>query len=241
MPKFVGSSIVVLSLLSCQGRKPPVGSYVSKDSVLSKYLTLIDSIETPDSNDLKYKILKSYLADDSGFFENLNHNLDIYQQEMEMEERADSCLQADRSGLQEYEEVYRFRWTGAFCFHRLAITAGKRKNDIRLDFIEYQSSVDGSVPCTVTRRFTRTLSEKEWLHLKASVDFAYFWTMETQEHNTNVDGSDWKIEGFVQEDPRLAKTGKYHGVYRHSPGLRAYSAIGYELLRLSGQKTHCFY
>ncbi len=240
MPKFVGSSIVLLSLLSCQSRKP-TGNYISKDSVVSKYLTLADSAETTDSNDLKYRILKSYLANDSSFFASLNHNLDIYQQEMEIEGRADSCLQAGKLAMQEYEEVYRFRWSGAFCYHHLMITIGKRKNDIQLNFLEYQSTPGLSSPCTVTRRSATSISEKEWLHLKATIDFAYFWSLESQETYTAMDGSDWKVEGFLLEDHHPVKTGKFHSVYRHSPGVRAFSAIGFEMLKLSGQKTHCFY
>ena len=232
MPKFVGSGFVLLSLFSCQAKKP--ASYgISKDSVVHKYLHLLDSSENADSNDLKYKILKSYLADDSPFFANLDRNLDIYKQEMENGQRADSCLDAVKLSAQGFEEVYRFYWSGAFCYHRLMITVGKQPNGVLLHFVEYQSSPDYQLPCVVTRRISRPVSGAAWKHLKNTIQFAYFWSMEPHEDNVSTDGSDWKVEGFM--------TGRFHSVYRHSPGVRAFSAIGFEMLQLSGQKTHCFY
>jgi len=239
MPKFVGSSFVVLSLLSCQSRKP-ASNAISKDSVVNKYLHLLDSSENADSNDLKYKILKNYMRDDSSFFNDLDRNLDIYKQEMENEQRADSCLSAGKLSAQDFEEVYRFYWSGAFCYHRLMITIGKRRKGVQLDFVEYRSSPQYGLPCTITRRAGKTLSEAAWQHLKATVGFAYFWSMEPHEDNTGTDGSDWKVEGFLAGDP-AAEGGRFHSVYRHSPGIRAFSAIGFEMLQLSGQKTHCFY
>jgi len=232
MPKFLGSGFVLLSLFSCQAKKAPPGNY-SKDSVVHKYLHLLDSSENADSNDLKYKILKNYLADDSGFFINLDRNLDIYKQEMDNEQRVDSCLDAARLSAKGFEEVYRFYWSGAFCYHRLMITVGKQPNGVLLDFVEYQYAPDNQFPCRVTRRMSKPVSGEAWDHLKNTIQFAYFWSMEPHEDNLSLDGSDWKVEGFT--------AARFHSVYRHSPGVRAFSAIGFEMLKLSGQKTHCFY
>lgn len=238
MPKFVGSSFVVLSLLSCQGKKP-AGHAFSKDSVVNKYLHLLDSSDNADSNELKYKMLKGYINDDSSFFTDLDRNLEVYKQEREAERLADSCLHIGRLSEQAYEEAYRFYWTGSFCYHKLAITVGKHKKGIRLDFIEYQSSADLSMPCIVTRHAGKTLSEAAWQHLKATIGFAYFWSMEPHEDDAGTDGSDWKVEGFLAGP--LHESGHFHSVYRHSPGVRAFSAIGLEMVKLSGQATHCFY
>lgn len=230
---------MVLSLLSCQGRKP-ASHTISKDSVVNKYLQLMDASGNTDSNELKYQILKNYMRDDSSFFNNLDRNLDIYKQEMENEQLADSCLAAGKLSAQGFEEVYRFYWSGSFCYHRLMITIGRREKGVQLDFVEYQSSPHYSLPCTITRRARRAISEAAWQHLKATIGFAYFWSMEPHEDNTGTDGSDWKVEGFLASDT-ATESHRFHSVYRHSPGVRAFSAIGFEMLKLSGQKTHCFY
>jgi len=208
--------------------------------VVNRYLHLLDSSENADSNDLKYKILKGYATNDSGFFAVLDRNLDIYTQEMETQRLSDSCLHAGRLSAQDFEEVYRFYWSGAFCRHRLMVTVGKHTNGIQLDFVEYQSASDYTIPCTVTRRGSKTLSEAAWQHLKTTIEFAYFWSMAPHEDNTGTDGSDWKVEGFMAGDQRFTSD-RFHSVYRHSPGVRAFSAIGFEMLKLAGQKTHCFY
>ncbi|MBS1563705.1 MAG: hypothetical protein JST39_04915 [Bacteroidetes bacterium] len=239
MPKFVGSSFMLLSLFSCQGRKPVVQPN-TKDSVVNKYLRLVDSSGDADTNDLKYKILKGYIHDDSSFFSNLDRNLDIYRRQREEEQQADSCVQAVQLSAQDFEEAYRFCWAGAFCRHRLMITIGRQRDGVLLRFVEYESSPDTGIPCLVTRRAQKLLPEAAWEHLVTTVDFAYFWSMEPQDDKVDTEGSAWKLEGYQARDGAGGHP-RSHCVYRQSPGVRAFSAIGFEMLKLSGQKTHCFY
>ena len=241
MPKFLGRSFVLLSLLSCQTKKPSPKT-VSKEIVAGRYLQLIDSSENADSNDFKYKIIQKLLNGDSNFFKQLNDNLDICYRQLAEERHTDSLLHTGRLSLLGCEEAYRFHWLGAYCDQQLMVTIGKQKDNIRLEFIEYESAPGDSAACTITRQSGKSIPVKAWNHLKTTIDFAYFWSLESNDEYTRVPGgANWKVTGYQINNDKIPGSQRIHSVYRHSPGIRAFSAIGFEMLQLSGEKTTCFY
>jgi hypothetical protein len=120
------------------------------------------------------------------------------------------------------ETRIRFLWLRSF-HPGISVRVERDARGARLLAVEL-SGAGGYAPGSVAKRLSRSLSEKEWATLEASLAAAGFWSLRTSKQSNGYDGAQWIIE--------VATPSRYHVVDRWGGGML--QVPGRYLLKLSG-------
>ncbi len=117
----ISFTLLVLCLFnsSCQPDKPNQINMATKDSILNRYLSIVDTLPYYDTNSVELKILKAYSLNDTnklkelvGHFGNMNTKLD-------WEITLDSCVKQQAFKDINAEEKYRLNTLLPFALTQL--------------------------------------------------------------------------------------------------------------------------
>lgn len=123
------------------------------------------------------------------------------------------------------KEIYRFIWLRTFN-HPVSVRLEKQGDIVKL-FSKVCNGAGGYEPGKIIFDTTIDLTDKHVDTINFKLDYANFWTLQTETGEENgLDGSEWIIEVF--------KSNKYHMVVRWTPGKgTAFRAIGEYLISIS--------
>lgn len=249
------SSIVsfgVILLISCNHTPSSIKGLSLRDSVVKQHLSIVDSLEYYDTLNEDYKMLKAYINDDTGYFLQKQRDQKLFEEERSKNLPLDTCIHLQKLSDLTVDEAYRFSHSESFCFYGQRITITRKKDTVKIHYIEYSLSPDGKVieltrngektvigpGCSVVKEFERELSMKDWEGLKEKLCNANYWGLKPNYYSLHTDGSFWQIEAS-KRNKWTSKIEQTNSVSRHCPCSPSFEELGAYFLTLSGEKTMC--
>lgn len=166
-----------------------------KDSILKRYLTIIDTLPYYDTTTNEYKILRAYNFNDTGKLKTILEYTKGSSRKPEWEINMDSCVKQTAFKDLKSEEAYRFNYSAAFCPFHTSATIAKYKDSIILETIVYQHAWD-TTPCKVIGRTSIDVDSLSWAKFQESLTTADLWGLKRYNERRGADGDNLDIYGF---------------------------------------------
>lgn len=212
----------------------------TKDSLLKKYISIVDTLPYHDTSTIEYKLLKAYSLNDTNtleklveFFENINTTVD-------WQINIDSCVKQQAFKDISSEEKYRFNYSSAFCPYTTSSTIIKYKDSTILNTIVYQYAWD-TVPCKIIDQSRVTIDSISWAKFKKLLEVADFWGLKPDNGKHGVDGSTLKVYGFKKGTNYDWNPDKSSFISRWSPAYNSILNSFILLLEYSKTKKGCIW
>src|SRR5688500_154240 len=233
--------LFILLTIGCDQSEPSINKTETRDSVLQEYMSMVDSNEYYDTTAYDFKVLRSYINNDTVFLRKMSDDLKLWKLEESFYD-LDSCVYLKKLTELNVDEVYRFRHSQSFCFFGQIITITRSSDEIQLHYVEYSngegqifwnSSGDTIPPyCEIIKDFSKKLSTNYWEEIETLLKKADYWGLKSHNYQSGFDGSSWKVEGYSRE-PRFMTGQQIHRVYRWSPQ-NSFKELGMLFMKLSG-------
>lgn len=230
--------ILIILLFSCQSKKFQDVKMEPRDSIIKEYLRLLDSTKWADSLNPEHQLLVAYNNDDTAFLHKMLFSLRKSSIENRKYPNPIPCLEPPGIEKYNFDEVYRFQYSAAFCDHSVNITVGERKDSILL--IGYHNT-DKYLrdSCVSVDSVKMQLSQNQWQEIRRGIKRADFWGLKPYVHTVGFDGSGLIVIGY--EKPINAYQGRYHKVIRWSAEKTALGETFYTVWQMSKIKIPCFH
>lgn len=234
--------IFLLSLLTfffaCNSDTGKQTAIKDRDYIMRKYFETVDSLPYSDTLDMKFKLLKAYHANDTGYLNaSYKEVADLLKYRKEMLE-SHICEQLPPISTLNFEEVYRFSYEAAFCNKSVTLTIGKKSDIIIMETYLYEFN-DKQTECKTISHTTKKLSVGDWNNLIDNIDYTDFWGLKEDNGRHGMDGSSLRITGY--ERPVNAFEGRYKTIYRWAGEQTAIGELFKKLLDNSGTIVDCFH
>jgi hypothetical protein len=232
------SLLLFTLLIACNDRTSRHSFVQERDSIMTKYFQVIDSLPYSDTLDQDFKLLKAYHTNDTTYLKNAYNDIaKLLKYRNEMFE-THICEEPAALNTLNYEEAYRFSYGAAFCDKSVFMTIGKSSDSITLDLYLYELN-DKQTECKIINHTTKPLDTKTWDILIYGIDQSDFWGLKEDNGRHGMDGSGLTLTGY--ERPINAFEGRYKKIYRWAAEEMAIGILFKRLLDLSGTKVDCFH
>ena len=222
-----------------------------KDSLITEYLAQIDSLESYDTTNYDFRVLRSYFKNDSIFFNEWQKDIEVNRKAIAYVSPEDSCTRLQKLSMLDVDEAYRFRHSEAFCFYKQIVTISRKTGSISLDYLEYSGTDDGNVieyfekgslkkigpGCKIEKKFSKRLSNKEWEIFEEYLAIAGYWGLKPHNPRLGLDGSSWHVDAYTKR-PKYITGQQIHSVYRWSP-INSFAELGRMFMKLADEKSMC--
>jgi hypothetical protein len=224
-------------LVACKDKTRNASSIQNRDSIMTKYFKVVDSLPYPDTLDPGFKLLRAYHKNDTAYLKkSYNHIADLLKYRDEMLE-SHFCEEPAALNTLNYEEAYRFSYGAAFCDKSVDMTVGKSSDNIVLDLYLYEFNYE-QTECRIINHTTKAVDKKVWKILINGINQSDFWGLKGDNERRGFDGSGLTVTGYQR--PKNAFEGRYKKIYRWAAEEMTIGILFKNLLDLSGTKVDCF-
>ena len=237
MTRIISFFLLTL-LIACNDKIDRHSAAQDRDSIMTKYFQVIDSIPYVDTLNEDFKLLKAYHTSDTAFLKKTYDDVaELMKYRTEMLE-SHICEEPAALNTLNYEEAYRFGYGAAFCNKSANLTIGKSGNSITLELFLYELN-DNQTECKTIQHTTHLVDKKIWDTLIGGIERADFWGLKEDNGRHGMDGSALHVTGY--ERPIKAFEGRYKTIYRWAAEEMSIGILFKKLLDLSGTKVECFH
>ncbi len=209
-----------------------------KDSVLKKYISMVDTLPYYDTGTIDFKLLKAYSLNYTNTLKKLVQHFENMNRKPDWEINLDSCVKQQAFNDISSEEKYRFVYSAAFCPYTTSTTIIKYKDSTILNTIVYQYAWD-TLPCKIIDQSTILIDSISWEKFQESLEVADFWGLKPDNGNHGVDGSTLEVYGFKKGSNAERNPDKSSFISRWSPAYNSILNSFVLLLKYSKTKTGC--
>lgn len=237
MTRIISFFLLTL-LIACNDKTSRHSSFQDRDSIMTKYFQVTDSLPYFDTLDQDFKLLKAYHTGDTALLRKTYDNVaGLLKYRNEMLE-SHLCEEPIALNTLNFEEAYRFSYGAAFCNKSANMTIGKLGDSITLDLYLFEFN-DMQTECKTIQHTTKLVDKKIWDTLINGVEQADFWGLKEDNGRHGMDGSGLTVTGY--ERPINAFEGRYKKIYRWAAEEMTIGVLFKKLLDLSGTKVDCFH
>jgi len=236
VPYFI--CVFTIGMINCKTSTQKQLLVEKKDSLLQKYLGLIDSLPYYDSNSIDLQMLKAFSLNDTSTLEQLLERTRYLNTKLDWEKHLDSCVKQPSFEDIAAEEKYRFSYNQSFCPYVTTLTAIKQKDSMFLNTIVYQYAWD-SVPCKIISQSIKPIDSLVWGEFQESLERADFWGLRSDNGRHGLDGSSLMAFGFKRSHYLQSAPDKSNFISRWSPASNAVFSCFILLLKYSKAKDGC--
>jgi hypothetical protein len=224
-----------------------------KDSLVRRYLSVIDSIGFYDTTIYDFKLLKAYIHDDTQFFFQMKRDLDR-RSDYVYPAGLDSCVLPTKLSDLPVDMAYRFIHSQSFCDFGQVVTITRSGDSIQLHYADYiLGGYDGrsreiilengthysiNSDCKLVKQFDKSLRLGDWEELETAVNRTDYWGLSSLNPRGIMDGSYWQVDAYTKQ-PLYFSGKQIHSVSRQSPSLEAFRRLGFLFMKLAGEKGMC--
>ncbi|QEC65831.1 hypothetical protein FRZ67_00380 [Panacibacter ginsenosidivorans] len=188
-------------------------TYLLRDSVTHKYLSIIDTSGQYDTSEINYKILRAYISNDTTFFHQLQQDID----KNSSRERAnwdlwDSDIPLPKLQNLNVDEAYRFIFSIVASPSYDVVTITKQQDMIMLYYTHFNRDDINYTPPKVAKSDSTILQINQWDELTSKLYNADFWGLKKENNRRGTDGSDLTVIGYRKGINGLPE--KYNYVHR---------------------------
>ncbi|MBK0402322.1 hypothetical protein I5M27_04955 [Adhaeribacter sp. BT258] len=236
--KIRAGTLIILAVFmtfSCKEASKKSKS-ATKEELLKKYFTLLDSLPEHDTLNSDYSHIRAYYRNDTAFLKERNNQIEFLVENKNKWAYSESCLSLSPLNKLKASEAYRFHFEGNNCPYDLSITIYKSDDKMKIHFFRYVAGNENS-RCRIVKNFTKDLLDKDWAEFKKAIKYADFWGMKEDNGVPGVHGRYLRVKGFRL--PTGYPEPLYKSIYRFSPHDTALNDLFYKVLELSGNEDAC--
>jgi len=235
-------SLLILPFLVgfCTDKKDERSLIQNRDSIMSKYIQLLDSSSEIEDPCHSNKLLKAYYSNDTEY---VNQAYILLSESLKQKKRGQAdnlCEIPPEITTFGYEEAYRFKYDKSFCDKLIDMTIGRRNDSIILDTYLYQYNYNfgmKNAECRIIQHSIKSVKQNMWDMLEEGIFHTDFWGLEVSNGKSGVDGSKLQITGYLASVNGFQ--GKYKKIYRWSAERMAIGVLFKNILDKSGIKIDC--
>ena len=231
-------TVLIFVFVGCQNRQRSIRKPELRDSLMSLYLKMADSMYWFDTLDPERKLLIAYNNNDTDFLKKAVKTANAAMKESSNYTPDPKCPKAPPINSYEFSEAYQFNYSAAFCDQVLNITVGQKNDNILLIAYHYKY-IYNTDSCISLVQSTKVLSNSQWSLIKQSILRSDFWGLSRRSYKVGVDGSGLSVTGY--EAPNNAFEGRYKVVIRWAAERMALGEAFKLVWDYSGVKVPCFH
>ncbi|MBI4946611.1 MAG: hypothetical protein HY840_09440 [Bacteroidetes bacterium] len=210
----------------------------TKDSILKKYISIVDTLPYYDTSSIEFKLIKAYSSNDTNTLKKLVGHFENMTRKLDWQINLDSCVKQQAFKDIRSEEKYRFNYSAALCPYATSATIINYKDSTVLNTIVYQYAWD-TLPCKVIEQTTVAIDSVGWAMFQESLEVADFWGLRPDNGEHGVDGSTLEIYGFKKGTNSEWDPDRSNFIERWSPAYNSILSSFTLLLKYSKTKKGC--
>ena len=187
--------LISLIILSCNQADKTKSSY--QDTVLEKYIALVDSSGRYDNSDRSFLALKAYIKKDTASLKQLDSFISKQVHDRENWDLWKRDIPLPELGQLKADEAYRFIFSvyGSPAYE--AMTVYKNDSSIKLHYLFYKHNRQPS-KFEKVREFEKRVSKDQWKELSYKIASADYWGLKNDTEHRGNDGNDLTVIGYLK-------------------------------------------
>lgn len=213
---FLIPALLCVLLLSCRHHPQQTAPIPLRDSLVRQYLHGLDSVGNDDTASTSVRVLKAYLANDTGFLKKFDSDRIRSITFQRQWSPLDSCIHQPRLQDMGIDEGYRFIYSQGLSPYRINITVIKVKDSMTLHYILYANTLpydSAGLNCKIKKEGGKSLTHTQWEKLVDEIKRTDFWALSPTNNISGLDGDDIIITGYRRSEDGW-KGPHTHQVYR---------------------------
>lgn len=228
---------LLIAVINVSCNKPKVTPELSsRDSIMSNYFQILDSLSFEDTLSLNFQLLKAYHRNDTAFLREAYRSKVNQLHHIQQTPQRHRCDTDVLVNVMDCDEGYRFSYSTAFCDKTAIVTVQKVSGGMAVESVLYK--FDEEERCTIVKHNNKRFDDKAWHSFSAKLAFADFWSLREENDHVGVDGSSLSIFGFKKSG--ISQDTEYKEIRRWSSENTAIGHVFKHVLDLSDIEADCF-
>lgn len=195
--RYLLLSVLLIQLYACGNNS---NTYLLRDSVTRKYLSVIDTSGQYDTSETNYKVLKAYISNDTLFFQQFQHNVDKNNIRVRDNwDLWDSDIPLIKLQNLNVDEAYRFIFSVVTSPSYYVVTITKHQDYIKLHYTHFIRDDINYTPPKIISSDSAVLQANQWDELIYKLQTADFWGLKKENNRRGHDGSDLTVIGYRKQ------------------------------------------
>jgi hypothetical protein len=207
------SILLATVLYSCHQNSTQNNSANTRDSVLSSFLNMVDSLPYYDTTNLNFQLVKAYKHNDTSKLKKLAGYIHATSTTPWMHAYLKPCAIHVEFDTLTADEAYKFSYESSFCDYYTIATITKRGNRIKAIATVYKNaSTMDSIPCTIAQQYETDIDSASWVKFQQAIFAADFWGLKKDNEYHGVDGSSLAVQGYqryLKGNPRRSDVSRW--------------------------------
>ncbi len=189
--------LVVPLLYSCRPISNQDNSTVSRDTLLSNFLKMVDTLPYYDTTNLNFKLLKFYQENDTSNLKKIVGSIHNRSTIPWMHAYLKPCAINTEFDTLTADESYKFSYESSFCQYYTIATITQRGSSVKAVATVYLnvSNMD-SIPCKIVQQYETDVDSTYWVKFRDAIFVSDFWGLKEDNDYHGTDGSSLDVQGF---------------------------------------------
>lgn len=192
--------MITALLFSCrQGSIQPTITN-TRDTLLSKFLNMVDTLPYYDTTNLNFKLLKAYKENDTSNLEKIVSYIKQRSTTPWMHAYLKPCAINVAFDTLTADEAYKFSYESAFCDYYTIASIIQRGNKVKaVTTVFKNASAMDSLPCTIVQQYETIIDSTAWVKFQEAIFAADFWGLKEDNEYHGFDGSSLAVQGYQKK------------------------------------------
>lgn len=185
---------------SCGESSTQPAMRLTRDALLGKFLTMVDTMPYYDTTNLNFKILKAFEENDTTEIEEITSYINRTSTTPWMHSYLKSCAINKEFDTLTADEAYKFSYESSFCSFYTIANIIRRENMIIANVTVYENaSKMDSLPCSIVQQYETEVDSLFWIKFQEAIFAADFWGLKERNDSRGVDGSSLDVQGYQKD------------------------------------------
>jgi len=192
--------LIALLLNSCRQDLNKNAANSTRDTILSSFLRMVDTLPYYDTSNLNFRLLKAYKENDTSNLKELSDYIHRTTTIPWMHKYLKPCAVNVEFDTLTADEAYKFSYESSFCQYYTIANIVKRGNKIKVTSTVYKNaSIMDSLPCTITQQHETEIDSASWAKFQNQILVVDFWGMKEDNEYHGSDGSSLDMQGYQKD------------------------------------------
>lgn len=192
--------LVTVLLCSCNENSPQTKVTSTRDTLLSNFLKMVDTLPYYDTANLNFKLLRAYKENDTSDLEEIVGYINRTSTTPWMHAYLKPCAVNVEFDTLTADEAYKFSYESSFCQYYTIATITQRGNKIKASAKVYKNSdrMD-SIPCSIAQEYETEIDSASWVKFQEAIFAVDFWGLKEDNEYHGNDGSSLDVQGYQKD------------------------------------------
>lgn len=187
----------VVILCSCGQNSNRTNSISGRDTLLSSFFKMVDTLPYYDTTNPNFKLLRAYSENDTSSMEKIVNYIHRRSTTPWMHDYLKPCAINIEFDTITADEAYKFSYESSFCEYYTIASITQRGNRVKAIATVYKNaSGSDSIPCTIAQEYETDIDSASWVKFQEAIFAADFWGLKEDNEYHGVDGSSLDVQGY---------------------------------------------